>query len=64
MMPRVRKVCDGEELVLVEGQRVLSFVERDPREALYDRRSQAVTERRRAGRGLAVRPPAEPPRSR
>ena len=64
MIPRVRKMCDGEELVLVEGPGGLAFVDSDPREALYDQRSRAVTERRRTMRALPFRQTAESPRDR
>lgn len=64
MIPRVRKMCDGEELVLVEGQAALAFVESDPREALYDRRSRAVGERRRKTRSLPTRQTTQRPRAR
>jgi len=64
MIPRVRKMCDGEELVLVEGQGAGVAVEADPREALYDRRSRAAGERRRTTRSLPFRKTAEPPRGR
>lgn len=64
MTPRVRKLCDGEELVLVENQSAVVLVEADPREPLYDRRSRAVGERRRTTRSLTARQGTDLPRVR
>ena len=64
MIPRVRKMCDGEELVMVECPGSLAFVDTDPREALYDQRSRAVAERRRSMRALPFRQAAESRRDR
>jgi hypothetical protein len=45
----VRRLPDGEELVLVEGQGTsLASSDPDPREAAFDRRSQAMSDDRRA----------------
>ena len=43
----VRRLPDGEELVLIEGQGASSAsADPDPREAAFDRRSQALSEDR------------------
>jgi hypothetical protein len=44
---QVRRLPDGEELVLIEGQEASSAsLDPDPREAAFDRRSQALSEGR------------------
>jgi len=44
----VRQLSDGEELVLAEEQQA-STLEGDPREASFERRSQALSDGRRLG---------------